>query len=152
MDLTEGSETSANIKQTLGKHSKVNTVNTNIFDYLALIISYLFNNKFPHEEMFLALLLNHSNDGTMVNAVTKLAILKIGTLVVLVNRKLGIQWSNLKGSNKFIEDNDRSYRYIPHHGNHGNLAVSDKHMKVTLVRTVTIEITHVYLTLVTMVN
>jgi hypothetical protein len=28
MDLTEGSETSANIKQTLGKHPKVNTVNT----------------------------------------------------------------------------------------------------------------------------
>jgi hypothetical protein len=28
MDLTEGSETSANIKQTLGKHLKVNTVNT----------------------------------------------------------------------------------------------------------------------------
>jgi hypothetical protein len=27
MDLTEGSETSANIKQTLGKHPKVNTVN-----------------------------------------------------------------------------------------------------------------------------
>jgi hypothetical protein len=28
MDLTEGSETSANIKQTLAKHPKVNTVNT----------------------------------------------------------------------------------------------------------------------------
>jgi hypothetical protein len=28
MDLTEGSETSANIKRTLGKHPKVNTVNT----------------------------------------------------------------------------------------------------------------------------
>jgi hypothetical protein len=28
MDLTEGSETSANIKQTLGKHPKVNAVNT----------------------------------------------------------------------------------------------------------------------------
>jgi hypothetical protein len=28
MDLTEGSETSANINQTLGKHPKVNTVNT----------------------------------------------------------------------------------------------------------------------------
>jgi hypothetical protein len=28
MDLTEGSETSANIKQTLGKHPKGNTVNT----------------------------------------------------------------------------------------------------------------------------
>jgi hypothetical protein len=28
MDLTEGSETSATIKQTLGKHPKVNTVNT----------------------------------------------------------------------------------------------------------------------------
>jgi hypothetical protein len=27
MDLTEGSETSANINQTLGKHPKVNTVN-----------------------------------------------------------------------------------------------------------------------------
>jgi hypothetical protein len=27
MDLTEGSETSANIKQTLGKHPKGNTVN-----------------------------------------------------------------------------------------------------------------------------
>jgi hypothetical protein len=26
MDLTEGSETSANINQTLGKHPKVNTV------------------------------------------------------------------------------------------------------------------------------
>jgi hypothetical protein len=28
MDLTEGSETSANINQTLGKHPKVDTVNT----------------------------------------------------------------------------------------------------------------------------
>jgi hypothetical protein len=28
MDLTEGSETSANINLTLGKHPKVNTVNT----------------------------------------------------------------------------------------------------------------------------
>jgi hypothetical protein len=32
MDLTEGSETSANIKQTLGKHPKVNTVK-NTFVY-----------------------------------------------------------------------------------------------------------------------
>jgi hypothetical protein len=31
MDLTEGSETSANIKQTLGKHPKVDTVNVLFF-------------------------------------------------------------------------------------------------------------------------
>jgi hypothetical protein len=30
MDLTEGSETSTNINQTLGKHPKVNTVNDEI--------------------------------------------------------------------------------------------------------------------------
>jgi hypothetical protein len=65
--------------------------NTTIFDYLALIISCLFNNKFPHNEIFLAVSLNLSNDETMVNAIIKLAILKIGTLAVLVNRKLEIQ-------------------------------------------------------------
>jgi hypothetical protein len=32
MDLAEGSETSANIKQTLGKHPKVNTVKV-IFEF-----------------------------------------------------------------------------------------------------------------------
>jgi hypothetical protein len=46
MDLTEGSETSANIKQTLGKHPKVNTVNTEHSEslksrYLALFVCKL---------------------------------------------------------------------------------------------------------------
>jgi hypothetical protein len=35
MDLTEGSETSANINQTLGKHPKVNTVNNIETDFFS---------------------------------------------------------------------------------------------------------------------
>jgi hypothetical protein len=34
MDLTEGSETSANIKRTLGKHPKVNTVKNEVASYV----------------------------------------------------------------------------------------------------------------------
>jgi hypothetical protein len=48
MDLTEGSETSANIKQTLGKHPKVNTVNTEHSERLKSRINVVFVGFFTH--------------------------------------------------------------------------------------------------------
>jgi hypothetical protein len=47
MDLTEGSETSANINQTLGKHPKVNTVNT---EHSESLKSRNNNNVYPKTE------------------------------------------------------------------------------------------------------
>jgi hypothetical protein len=45
MDLTEGSETSANINQTLGKHPKVNTFNTEHSESLKSRIIHLYGEE-----------------------------------------------------------------------------------------------------------
>jgi hypothetical protein len=44
MDLTEGSETSTNIEQTLGKHPKVNTVKICIVDKFVVMVAYEIQN------------------------------------------------------------------------------------------------------------
>jgi hypothetical protein len=49
MDLTEGSETSANINLTLGKHPQVNTVNFNTYLELAFFVDQILK-KFHYED------------------------------------------------------------------------------------------------------
>jgi hypothetical protein len=52
MDLTEGSETSANINQTLGKHPKVNTVDTEHSESLKSRIEFSYFVSFSHNRVF----------------------------------------------------------------------------------------------------